>query len=361
MHRITLVTILLATILLPSAVLANVNGQGVVLTPKDNLAKQVIIGNASDAVDHKWDRYDLLVGSMKGDSSNFTIYKSGNGTVPPIHCGEGTHNENGVCVPDGEKCPEGQFWNATAMECQDNPKPPVVNETGDKTTIDLAGDFDGTSVIKAMKGDYNIGLGDLMYQSTLDNFIKAWDVKENHACVVGNHNTLEDGNTVISKQSKEYCGDVWVKKVANGTTLLVGVNTNGDLGSIKGTVMASLGNEDYMNGVKNVLLLTHKPCDTHPNSHHTVESAVGDFCNAVKNAVHVNFVTIAGHNHEIAKKSDGSSYLAGGGGKTSHRGCGTGNGWDWCKEQTGFLRLTIDNDSGKITAKFYNTSGGVIS
>lgn len=91
-----------------------------VLTPEDNEAKQKILGNLSNAVDHGYDKYDLLIGSVKGDNSTFTIYNISE-TEPPLVCGSGTHEANGICVPDISEpnCPEGQFFNTTSQKCED--------------------------------------------------------------------------------------------------------------------------------------------------------------------------------------------------------------------------------------------------
>jgi hypothetical protein len=361
--------ILLASILLPSTILANANVFAqVTLTQKDNEAKQVIIGNASDAVDHKWDRYDLLIGSVKGDNSTFVIYNAtGNHTIPPVVCGPGTHLEHGKCVPNVVECPQGQFFNQTSEECQDNPKPPVDNETkGNFTKINFAGDFIGTGTINAMAkkiADNNVANGDLGYKSTIDEFIANFNKLPGHKCTPGNHEQLEDGSASLAKASSQYCGDIWMDKVAGGTTLLVGYNTNGNLDTLLGTAQDALMDAQTMDGVKNVVLISHKPCQVHPNAHHGVESAVKTFCQSfdAKVPAGVAIYHIDAHNHELAKTSDGHNFLVGGGGQTSHRGCGTGSGWDFCKEQSGFLQLEINNDTGEIKAKFYNTSGGVIS
>lgn len=357
-----LFAILIATALLAFAPTVNALTP---LTPQSNIAKEKIIDNASKAVDNRWDRFDLLIGSVKGDDSNFTIYKPSNVTLPPPPvCGPGTHEDNGKCVPNVTPCPTGQVWNSTSQQCEPKPTPPPINNTGKITTIDLSADFSGTNIINAMNGDINAALGDLLYQSNIDGFIKVWDKKTGHACTPGNHDQEEDGNAQIAKQSSQYCGDVWVKKTANGTTVLIGANTNGDLNSIKTTALTSINDPAFMAGVKNVLLLTHKPCEEHPNAHHTVEAAVGNFCNAIKSAVQnlgINFASIHGHNHEIASKKDGSVFLVGGGGKSTHRGCGTDNQWTFCKATDGFLRLEIDNNSGAIKAKFLNANGAVIA
>jgi hypothetical protein len=46
---------------------------------------------------------------------------------------------------------------------------------------------------------------------------------------MGNHeDDQEEGNPVLDKQTLQYCNDHWYRKIANNTTLLIGLNTNGD-------------------------------------------------------------------------------------------------------------------------------------
>ena len=76
-----------------------------------------------------------------------------------------------------------------------------------------------------------IALGDLCYKPDLNNFTTIYGdlIKENKlACIVGNHDSEEDGNSELLNQTLELCGDHWYRKIANDTTLLIGLNTNGD-------------------------------------------------------------------------------------------------------------------------------------
>jgi hypothetical protein len=364
-----LATILATYTTLVSATYVN----AVTLTPDDNQAKQDITNSLSEAADHKYSRYDMINASLVGDNSTFVVYnKTGGIIIPPVVCGAGTHNENGVCVPDQPQCPAGQFYNKTSEECQDNPKPPVDNQTGNQTggnenitKVNLAGDFECEKVIGAMdkkKANINVALGDLCYDSTLSNFKKAWEPLDNNKCIPGNHDQAEDGSAALAKESSAYCGDIWMMKVANDTTLLVAYNTNGNLATLLGTAQDALTNTQFMDGIKNVVLISHKGCEVHPNSHHGVEGSVKTFCQSfdAKVPAGVGIYHVSAHNHEMASTSDGHFFLAGSGGKTSHRGCGTGSGWNFCKETDGFLQLEI-NSNGKIKGTFYNTSGGAIS
>lgn len=367
-------------LLFTSMLLTYNSSYGAILTPEDNEAKEKIVTELSNKVDHKYDRYDLIIASVKGDNSTFVIInQTGEFPIPPIICGEGTVEENGVCVPEdpeppGQQCDEGEIWNATSGKCEQptepEPEPPVEPEPeppadSEKTTIGTMGDIEGYTVFNAMASkdyDINVANGDLGYKSSLTEFKGKWNsLSGEKACVIGNHDSEEDGSSQITTQAREYCGDVWTKVVANGTTMLLGANTNGNLGSIGVTLANAVQNEAAMEGVNNVVLFTHKPCATFPNSHHGVEGNVKKFCDTLKSKIPegVGFVTIAGHNHENAKKQDESAFIAGGGGGGA-RDCGTGSGWDFCSKSEGWLELTIDNNSGDIDYKFIKTNGGAM-
>jgi len=374
-------------LMLPTSNFAH--AQGVILTPEDNVAKQKILANLSNAVDHGFDKYDLLIASVKGDNSTFTIYNKSE-TEPPLVCGPGTHEQDGVCVPDPQQtCQKGQFFNTTSQRCEDLPSTleeicgdGVDNDndgqidegcpgSGNTTKIFFSGDFLGTGTIIAMDkrdADYNIALGDLGYKSTLDTFKTNWEKLNNNRCVIGNHDAEESAkgddseDPSIINQAKKLCGDIWFEKVAGGTTLLVGFNTNGKLGDLGNTAKDWMTNPTIMDGVKTLVIATHKPCDTFPGSHHRVEGNVKqNFCNIVESNIPdgVKLIKIAGHNHELASKSDGSAYIVGGGG-ADHRDCHTDSGWNFCEKIDGYLELVIDNDTGEINAKFFNNDGEVI-
>jgi len=357
-----LIVLLLSSTLLTSA--ATVNAAAPILSQKDNAAKQTIITNASLSVDHKWDRFDLITGSVKGDNSTFTIYNStGNFTIPPIVCGEGTHEDDGICIPDVVVPPD---ENQTNPPDENQTNPPVENETdtdtGETTVVNAAGDFSGTSVINVMKGDFNVALGDLLYQSSLDPFMKVWSKDNKHGCVPGNHDQDEDGNSKIAQQSSEYCGDIWTRTIAGGTTMLMGVNTNGNLDTLLGTAQGIVMSPDF--DAKNLILFTHKPCHINSGAHHPVEGNVKTFCQSLEGKVPagVKLITIAGHEHNAQQNDNDKWFIAGTGGKGKYNCGSTSGGWSFCNDNdNGYLKLTIDNDSGEIKTQFIKTSGGVMS
>ena len=351
--KLVLIPILLSLLtltLLTSNILYAQDAQDDTMTPEDNKAKQDIVEALSDAVNHNWAQYDMLNGSKKFDNSSFVIYNS-SGETPeqPLVCGQGTHEENGVCVPDTQpECPAGKHLENGV--CVPDTQPP-----GNITKIDFAGDLLGTDVINEMKGDYNVALGDLGYEKNLDTFKTNWEKLNNHRCVIGNHDSdeKEEGERIV-QQAKEFCKDTWVEKVAGGTTLLFGVNTNANLDTQLETAEDTFMNSALMEGVKNVILLTHKPCEVHPESHHKPEANVKEFCQDFDSKIPqgIEKYHISGHNHEIAKSSNDRFFLSGGGGNEEHRKCDTNNRWDFCETESGYLEFEINNNTGEIKSNF---------
>ncbi|MGA9941587.1 MAG: metallophosphoesterase, partial [Nitrososphaeraceae archaeon] len=151
----------------------------------------------------------------------------------------------------------------------------AATATNDITKIALVGDISGTSIrdlIKEHNPDLVVALGDLGYESTLDTFKKDYGIF-NLKCLVGNHDSPEDaGGDPIVKEAPAYCGDWWNVKVGS-TTMLFGFNTNGDLNN-----QLEAAKKISLRGIKTLIVMTHKPCYTTPNSHHPVEPNVKAFC-----------------------------------------------------------------------------------
>jgi predicted phosphodiesterase len=339
--RVLLVSLVLALGLLLSQ---PVSAQ-IVLSPEDNKAKQEIIDALSKAVDHRWSQYDMINVSRSYDNSSFTVYnQSGFVPEPPI-----------VVVPPVVEPPVNETTNVTTPE----PTPePITNET---IKVALVGDLDGNEVVDAVaasKSDYNIALGDLGYDSSLSWFKSVWGKLQNSECVIGNHDSPEDGSESIYREAKDYCGDIWTLKVANNT-VFIGFNTNGNLQTELATAQSYLLGSQ-MDGVKNIVLVSHKPCATPPGSHHGVESNVKAFCDGVKSNLPagVNLYLVSGHNHFMSQTSDGKSFVSGAGGRSHYEGS-TGNGWNYFNNNDdGFLQMQITN--GNIGSFFYGVNGGLI-
>ena len=281
---------------------------------------------------------DTYVFSVEARDNN------GSSTLKPIvanvgvnECPKGTHLENGVCVPD------------------------VIVPAENTTNIILVGDLSGTSVISAAvkaNPELFVALGDIFYGNDLSKYntlVKS--VFSDSRCVIGNHDSDEDGIGAIIQQAIDICGSgVWVVELPH--TLLVGFNSNGDIPSIINTV-ESINYTQY----DNVVIVSHKPSFTSPNSHHPVSQApdVKKVSDAIaSSAVGKNIIDISAHNHQMAGTLDGSKFVSGAGGR-SHYVCNTDATWIFCNNQKyGYLELIIDNDSGHIKKQFVDTSGQVL-
>ena len=219
--------------------------------------------------------------------------------------------------------------------------------------------------------DLVVFLGDLCYGSSLSGFKSTyWNQFPNKAaCVIGNHDAPEDGGSSIYVEAKNLCQETWRKKVENKSTVVIGVNTNGNLdltGSQSLKVLSWLVNETYMKNVKNVIFASHKPADTNPGSHHSVTEdtnakkakALIDFL-ASKVPVGIKVYKISGHNHHMGNNAAKTNFVSGAGGK-SHYDCSTSTAWPFCNDSTyGYLQFRIYPD-GRIVPWFYNTQGVLI-
>ena len=227
----------------------------------------------------------------------------------------------------------------------------AATTTNDITKIALVGDISGTSIrdlIKEHNPDLVVALGDLGYESTLDTFRKDYGVF-NLKCLVGNHDSPEDaGGDPIVKEAQAYCGDWWNVKVGS-TTMLFGFNTNGDLNN-----QLEAAKKTSLQGIKTLIVMTHKPCYTTPNSHHPVEPNVKAFCDSLASSIPagIKVYYIGAHNHQLASTIDGTKFLSGGGGR-SHYECGTDAVWNFCDNKNfGFLEVAINANNGDIVANF---------
>jgi len=272
--------------------------------------------------------------------------------------------------------------NSLACKFEEEPKPipippPIVNETppiptptptpieGDKKIIvvgDIGTNTDSKNVFNAIqnkKPDVVALLGDLGYGSDLQ-WLKSTYGKLNMVCVPGNHESSnEDGTASLQSETQQFCSLPWYFKLNN--VLFLGINTNGNLDTQLGQAQEIVMNAKQMQGVKEVHLLTHKPCAVPPNAHHPVESKVKTFCDSLKAKVPtgVKFVNDAGHNHVMSASKDGS-YITSGAGGRSHYTCGTSTIFTFCDNvHFGYLEYIIKPD-GTSSYKFYDYNGKVI-
>lgn len=121
----------------------------------------------------------------------------------------------------------------------------------------------------------------------MSEFHSTWNDFNNgneFACVIGNHDAEEDGNPKIFKQAQEFCKDHWYRKVAEGTTLLLGLDTNGDIQSEILWGQNILSEQTIMKGVKTVIFFSHKMAHSHP-SHHPVESSTIELYEKIQSSI----------------------------------------------------------------------------
>ena len=293
-------------------------------------------------------------------------------------------------------CPTGFFFNTTSKECQASPtpvinetqppviinetQPPIVNETQppiptpvpepvqNKTLKFIAvGDVENSkeglavfNQIKIRNADIVAVLGDLGYQADLKWFKSTYGTLGNKMlCVTGNHESAsEDGSQSLQTETLQYCGDsFYVKKL--GTVVFFGINTNGDLVKQLAGVKTLVTNTDFMNGIKSIHILSHKPCLTPPNAHHPgpESSSIKAFCDGVKSTAKVKVYYDQAHNHVLSSSADGTYKTSGAGGK-SHYTCPTTvtSAW-WCNNvKYGFLEYVITPD-GTTTSQFIDANG----
>jgi len=312
-----------------------------------------------------------------------------NETLPPMPnnlCPPGTHFFNStLCVRDNEvNCPEGTILNTTTTSCQPsgipvpptnttqpplppqcmadehiedgvcvkNPAPPIGGNAS-STKLCMAGDLSGSAVPNAMKAakcNFTVGIGDLGYKSDLSWF-KSLNFNK---CVIGNHDSLEDGSASLQKESLAYCGDHWFKILAGDSTIIIGLNTNGDEKTQLDFVKSI-----PLNNYKNVIVISHKNGHTFPNAHHPAESK-SLYASIEALPIEGKLYEISGHNHNMASADNNGWFISGAGGR-SHYSCGTDSNWKFCDaSHYGFLQMDIDNSSGNVKANFIDTNGKVI-
>ena len=269
---------------------------------------------------------------------------------PPAPCTNGTENFNGTCVPPNPP---------------PNPNPnPQPEPTQNKTikvvlTGDIASSTAGKAVfnkIKSLNADNVVVLGDLGYSSSLSWFKSTYGTLGNKLnCVVGNHEAAnEDGTSSIEKEAKQYCANAYYFK--KNHVLFLGFNTNGDLVTQAAEAGKLLTNTQFMQGIKSVHIMSHKPCAVPPNSHHGLE--IKSFCDAVKSKIPNGVTTFydQAHNHVMSSSADGTYKQIGAGGK-SHYTCGTNAQFPFCDNaHYGYLQYDIQPD-GTTKAGFYDFNG----
>ncbi len=290
--------------------------QAVNAKSKDSKAKDAIIKAIGKAVEGKYSTIKLIQLSKSNVSGYVIAYN--------------TTKANPVPVPPP------------------NPPPPNPTPTGEVAKVCLVGDLKGSTVPNKMKDcNLRIGLGDLGYASDLSYFKGLHFDK----CVIGNHDSPEDGSSALYKEALAYCGDHWSLKTANGTTLILGFNTNGDITTQIASAKQSISENSQ---VKTVIAVSHKGGHVPPNSHHPAEASKLYQQLEALIPSQLKLFEIYGHNHLSSSAPTKNWYQTGAGGKSFYS-CGTDAIWTYCdntKEQ--YLELTISNKDGTTAAKFIN-------
>ena len=245
-----------------------------------------------------------------------------------------------------------------------------INNSTNITVIDTVGDIDCSNNLPAQVEKDNptlfIALGDLCYKKDLTNFKNTYTDLRNAnklACLIGNHDSEEDGNLIILNQTQEYCGDHWYRKIANDTTLLIGLNSNGDTISQTKWGQSLVTNATLMKGIKNVMLISHKPAHTPPESHHPARNSTISMISGIESNItkNIQVYEIAGHNHFMAESSNGRWFISGAGGRNHYEGA-TSEVWPFVNiKQFGYLQIRINNTNGTvISSNFYGLDGKLI-
>jgi hypothetical protein len=337
----SLLLLLVVSLIVPHSLLTAADAK----STKDSKARRDIDKSIGRAVEGKFSTVKTVnISTYAAPNTSLTVYnKTSSGSLPPIIppppeppvCNKSEHLENGVCIPDS-----------------------TVPTAGYK--ICMVGDFKNSKPFDAMtaKGcNYRVAIGDLGYSDNLD-LLKS--IKPDK-CVIGNHDSKEDGSSKIEQEALAYCGDSWWVKFVNGSTLMFGFNTNGDTTKQLDGAKSLLANTQFMQGVKNVILISHKGGHVFPNAHHPAESKT--FYQQLETSIPktVKMLEVAGHNHNAAAAPNQGWYISGNGGKSFYS-CGQDKDWTFCNNKTiAYLEATIPNDdTSKIAFHFVDTTGKII-
>jgi hypothetical protein len=173
--------------------------------------------------------------------------------------------------------------------------------------------------------------------------------------MIGNHDAEEDGNPVLFKQSLEFCKDHWYRKVAGGTTLLFGLDTNGDIQNEIVWAQKVLSGQNTMKGVKTVIFFSHKMAHS-PPSHHHVESSTIELYQKIQSSIPdgIEVYEVAAHNHIMAESKSGHWFVLGAGGESHHQDSSTNSDWPFVNDKDyGYLQLQIDNSNGNVVSSHF--------
>ncbi len=118
-----------------------------------------------------------------------------------------------------------------------------------------------------------------------------------------------------------------------------------------------------MKGIKNVLLMAHKPAHTPPGSDHRPEnSTVQMFSGIIGNiSKSIQVFEIAAHNHLMAESSNGQWFISGAGGRKLYN-FSEHSAWSFVNnKEHGYLQIKINSINGKVlSTDFYGLDGRII-
>ena len=275
----------------------------------------------------------------------------------PSTCEPDEHLVDNICVP-----------NTPVPTPTPTPTPTPVPQPATDMKIVITGDVasgtSGTAVFNGIAKENAtnvIVLGDLGYQSDLKWFKSTYGSLNNKLnCVIGNHDSPEDGSSTLYKEAQAYCGNSYYFK--KNHVLFMGFDTNGNLDVQLGSAQNLVMNTEFMKGITSVHILSHKPCFAPPNSHHPVETDIKTLCNslAAKIPSGVKVYYDQAHNHVMSQTNDELYKQIGAGGR-SHYTCPTTTWNGWCdNSHYGYLVYTIKPD-GTTTSVFKDYNGKVLN
>jgi hypothetical protein len=311
---------------------------------KDSKARRDINKAIGQAVEGKFSSIKTVnISTYTAPNESFTVWnKTSPGSLPPI-----------ITPPEPQVCNKNDHFDPVTGFC-------VPDSPTSGFKVCMAGDFKDSKVFDAMKTNgcnYRIALGDNGYGSDL-KLLKSISPDK---CVVGNHDSIEDGSATIEKEALAYCGNSWWVKF-NGSTLMLGFNTNGDLTKQLNAAKDLLFDKAFMSGVKNVIALSHKGGHVFPSAHHPAEAKTF-YAELEGNVpVGVKLIEVSGHNHNAAAAPTKGWYISGNGGKNFYS-CGIDKDWTFCNNKTiSYLEATIPKDSNNntVAVHFIDTVGKII-
>lgn len=304
----------------------------------DKKAEKSFDKKLDKAIDKKYST--IVNGTILLDGSkNVTIVmKTSTSSPPPVtSCPSGQHLENGVCVPNPP-----------------TPQPTVLNLTG---KIVFGGDSDaGTSVgknianlINKAKPDFIYVLGDLTYGT--GSFLYKFN---NVKILQGNHDSASFWNSLKGTyaENKDYYIDAFSLGV-NKTLWIYATNTEQQLT----TAQVDFFKQNNVNLKHNdtVFIIGHKPSEMYTGHHTACEDNSCLVTKPIKQNIpsEIKVIQIYGHEHALAKQTDGDFFISGGLGRDLYSGSGAG--WNVLVDN-GFLTYDLKTDK----FQFYDETGKAV-